>query len=89
MVAMLRLIIRIILSCFAAFVGLILGAFVLYAIAGVLYRLIFPGPVTNSYECSRGMFFGWLSILLGGLLGACFGGYGAYKLFDEGHTSQV
>lgn len=78
-----RAIVRVISIGFAAFVGLILGAIILQLITGVIYGMIWPGPVTNSYECARSMFWGYMSILVGGLLGAFFSGYIAYKMFDD------
>lgn len=78
-----RTIVRVISIGFAAFVGLILGAVILYLIAGRVYLMIWPGPVTNGYECGRGMFWGYMSILVGGLLGAFLSGYVAHKLSND------
>jgi len=49
-------------------------------IASVIYVAVYGygGPV-NSYECSRGMFFGFLSLAVGGIIG-CFLGLGAVSI---------
>ena len=74
---------RIFSGCLASVFGSIVGAFILNLIFAGIYKMIFPGPVTNSYECSRGSFYGWLSILVGGLLGGFLVGYATYKLSDN------
>jgi hypothetical protein len=70
-------------GCLGCLIGSIPGAFILYLIYVVVYRAVFPGPVTNSYECARGNFYAWLSILLGGLLGGFLLGYIANKVSDD------
>lgn len=56
-------------------IGLVIGAFVSYFVAGLIYIAVFgSGPAANSYECARGMAFGWLSLLAGALAGLCLGG---------------
>ena len=67
-------------GCLGFLIGLLPGAFFSCLIAAAVYRAIFPGPVTNSYECARGQFYGWLSILVGALLGGLLLGYVAYKV---------
>jgi hypothetical protein len=66
---------------------MVLGGLFLYLVFGVTYLILFPGPVTNSYECARGNFFGWLSIVLGLTIGAGVGGYCGYRLLDD-HTQD-
>ena len=70
-------------GCLGCLIGSILGVFFGYVIYGAVYKLIFPGPVMNSYECSRGYFYALLSILVGGLLGGLPLGYAAYKAYDD------
>ena len=62
---------------------MIVGGFSFYLICGLAYVALFPGPATNSYECARGMFLGWLSIFVGVALGAGLGGYVGYGLLDD------
>jgi hypothetical protein len=64
--------------------GMVAGAMVLYMVAGAIYLIQFPGPVTNSYECARGMYFGWTSLLVGALFGGGLMGFKLCRLFDGG-----
>ena len=59
--------------------GMITGAAVVYFCAGIVYRALFPGPVTNSVECGRGMAVAMLSILSGAVLGVVGGSVFAAK----------
>jgi ABC-type antimicrobial peptide transport system permease subunit len=59
---------RLILTLFAALIGLALGGFVAY----LIYALIYPVyashyPLDESAECSRGNALAYLSILVGAL----------------------
>jgi len=83
MTKLMSVLVRIFAVCLGSFMGLIIGGFFLYLIIGVTYRFLFPGPVTNGYECGRGMLVGWLAILLGVVLGAGVGGYCGYRLLDD------
>ena len=57
-----------------SFIGLIVGAIILHFVITCFYIALFgSGPVTNSYECARGMAFGWLSLVAGAVLGLCMG----------------
>jgi hypothetical protein len=58
----------------AASFGSIAGAVVTYSIFGVIYRILFPGPVTSGEECARGEGLALLSILLGAVAGAFLAG---------------
>jgi hypothetical protein len=66
-------------SCVGCLIGSLPGAFFSFLICGLIYKMIFPGPVTNGYECARGNFYAYLSILVGCLLV----GYIAYKADDK------
>ena len=68
---------------------MMVGGFSFYLICGVAYVILFPGPVTNSYECTRGNFLGWLSIFLGVASGAGLGGYVGYRLLDDDPAETV
>ena len=59
--------------------GMIAGAVVVYVFAGMVYLALYPGPVTNSTECGRGMAVGMLSILFGAFLGVVGGSVFAAK----------
>ena len=76
-------------GCVGCLIGSIPGALFSFLFFGVVYKLIFPGPVMNGYECARGNFYAWLSILVGGLLGGFLLGYLAYKVSgDEVESSK-
>src|ERR1700741_4680945 len=62
-----------------ALLGLVAGAVALCLAVGMVSLAIFPGPVTNGAECARGMLLSYLSVFVGGFLGAVVGGYAAYK----------
>ena len=70
-------------GCVGCLIGSIPGAFIFYLIFGVVYTKIFPEPARDGYECSRGSFYGWLSILIGGLLGGLLLGYADYKVSSD------
>jgi phosphoglycerol transferase MdoB-like AlkP superfamily enzyme len=64
---------RLLLTLFAAFLGLALGGFIAY----LIYVLIYPVyashyPLDESGECSRGNALAYLSILFGAVLGGIF-----------------
>jgi hypothetical protein len=65
-------------------VGMFLGALVIYFLAGFVYLAIYPGGVTNGYECARGMAVSYLSLFGGAFLG-CSGGavLGAKIVFKQ------
>jgi hypothetical protein len=53
-----------------------------YLNAMLLYLAIYGGgPVRNGYECGRGMFFAFLSLFGGGLVGACVAAYAAIRSY--------
>jgi len=69
----------------ASLVGLVVGAFVSYLVFGLVYIAIFgDDPVKDSYECARGMAFGWLSLLVGAFIGCCVSAYLGYRFFEPG-----
>ena len=58
----------------------ILGMIFTYTMAGFFYLMAHPGPVTNGYECARGMMAGLSALVGGGLGGASVGCYHASKV---------
>lgn len=70
-------------GCLGCLLGSLPGAFIGFMIFALVYKRIFPGPVTNGYECARGNFYGYLSILMGGLLGGFLLGYLANKVSSD------
>jgi hypothetical protein len=71
------------LICLGTFAGMIFGATLIYFLFGALYLGVIysdPDPRMASYECSRGMALGLLSIFIGGLLGAVMGFLCSYKV---------
>jgi hypothetical protein len=80
-----QILVKVISVLAISLIGLIAGALVSYFVAGLVYIAIYgSGPVANSYECARGMAFGWLSLLGGALIGLCVSGYWGYRFFGLG-----
>lgn len=80
-----QILVKVISVLAMSLIGLVAGALVSYFVAGMVYIAIFgSGPVTNSYECARGMAFGWLSLIGGALIGFCVSGYWGYRFFEPG-----
>jgi hypothetical protein len=52
-----------------AAIGMIIGAVVVYVLAGTVYLAIYPHGVTNGDECARGTAVAWLSLIGGALFG--------------------
>ena len=71
---------RLLLTLFAAFLGLALGGFIAY----LIYVLIYPVyashyPLDESGECARGNALAYLSILFGAVLGGIFAPVGVWQ----------
>jgi hypothetical protein len=62
------------------FGGMISGAVIVYFLAGVTYLMVYSGtpidPMQASEDCARGMAVGYLSILIGALIGTVLGCFG-------------
>jgi hypothetical protein len=71
------------LFLFGTFGCMITGAVIVYWIAGAIYLMVYSGeqidPMQASESCARGMFVGYLSILVGALLGTIIGCVGTLK----------
>jgi hypothetical protein len=63
------------------FGGMISGAMFVYFLSSVIYQMVYSGapinPMQASEACARGMAVGYLSILVGTLLGTVLGCVGA------------
>jgi hypothetical protein len=68
------------LVLFGTLGGMISGAVIVYSLSGEIYRMVYSGvpidPMQASEACARGMAVGYLSILVGALLGTVLGGAG-------------
>lgn len=63
-----------------AIVSAILGSVLSYVALAALYNAAYPGPVTNSHDCGRGMAAAFSALIAGALAGANVGIYFANKL---------
>jgi hypothetical protein len=71
---------KIALVLLGTFGGMISGAVIIYTLSGMVYRMVYSGvpidPMRAGEACARGMAVGYLSILVGALLGIVLGGAG-------------
>ena len=76
------------------FAGMISGTVMVYFLTGVIYQIVYSGaplnPTQASEACARGMAVGYLSILVGPLLGTVLGCVGTLKILpiEEPQTSD-
>jgi hypothetical protein len=72
--------VKISLVLLGIFGGMISGAVIVYFLAAAIYQMVYSGvpidPMQASEACARGMAVGYLSILVGALLGTVLGGVG-------------
>ena len=68
---------------FFLILGALLGGFVSYLIFGSIYHAVYPGPVTNSHECARGMFAGFCALIGGVTAGSSLGSFWASKVLFQ------
>lgn len=79
-----RMVVKVIATCGASFIGMVAGGFILNGVVGVIYLASWgPHPARNSEECARDMALGYLIFLIGALTGAIILGYATYKTFDD------
>jgi hypothetical protein len=81
------------LVLFGTFGGMISGAVIGYFLSGVIYQMVYSGdpiePMQASVACARGMAVGYLSILVGALLGTVLGGAGTLNYIDNRKATNI
>jgi len=69
------------------FGGMISGAVIVYFISGVIYQMVYSGtpidPMKASDACARGTAVGYLSILVGAMLGTVLGCVGTLNNIES------
>jgi hypothetical protein len=73
--------------------GMISGAVIVYFLSGVIYQMVYSGvpidPMQASEDCARGMAVGYLSILVGALLGTVLGGAGTLNYIANRKVTNI